>query len=301
VRRSLILIGEACHPVTRAVFSPGGPAGLSILCWHRVDDGPGPLSVTVSEFEAQLDVIEGWGATILPLEDALLRARNGTLPRRAMVLTFDDGYRSTLDAVWPRLEARGWPGTLFAVPGYLDGQSYFPWDSAAGDPARLLNLPELLELARRGMHIGSHTVSHRWLPRLADDELAMELRDSRRALERVLSQRVTTLAYPAGHFDARVRAAVAAAGYAHGLRYREGQVDVTNRPVRNSADDCSAGCSGSLAHSGRGVRLPSAPRCGSRASPPHPRVYPPGPVSGPDPSLGVIGVVPAEMGLDSQT
>ena len=295
MRRSLTLIGEACHPVTRAVFSPGGPAGLSILCWHRVDDGPGPLSVTVSEFEAQLDVIEGWGATILPLEDALLRARNGTLPRRAMVLTFDDGYRSTLDAVWPRLEARGWPGTLFAVPGYLDGQSYFPWDSAAGDPARLLNLPELLELARRGMHIGSHTVSHRWLPRLADDELAMELRDSRRALERVLGQRVTTLAYPAGHSDARVRAAVAAAGYAHGLSTARGRSTSRTDPyairrttVPQAAQDLLRILDGAYDF----LRPLDAAR--ERHLLTHASTHP-------DPSLGVIRVVPAEMGLDSQT
>jgi peptidoglycan/xylan/chitin deacetylase (PgdA/CDA1 family) len=223
MRRPLTMLGGACHPMSRALFGSGGPASLSVLCWHRVDDGPGPLSVTVSEFEAQLEVIEGWGATILPLEDALLRVGNRTLPRRATVLTFDDGYRSTLDVVWPRLEARGWPATLFAVPGYLDGQSYFPWDSAEGDPAALLNVSALVELAQRGMHIGSHTVSHRWLPRLSDEELAVELRDSRRALELFLGQSVTTLAYPAGHHDARVRAAVAAAGYEHAFSTARGR------------------------------------------------------------------------------
>jgi peptidoglycan/xylan/chitin deacetylase (PgdA/CDA1 family) len=295
VRKSLTLIGEACHPVTRALLSPSGPAGLSILCWHRVDDGPGLLSVTASEFEAQLDVIEGWGATILPLEDALLRTRNGTLPGRAVVLTFDDGYRSTLDAVWPRLEARGWPGTLFAVPGYLDGQSYFPWDSAAGDPARLLNLPELLELSQRGMHIGSHTISHRWLPRLTDHELAAELSDSRRALEYFLGHSVTTLAYPAGHSDARVRAAVAAAGYDYALSTAGGRsTSRTDRYairrtfVPRAAGDFLRTLDGAYDF----LRLLGAFR--ERRLLTDARAHP-------DPSSGVLRAVPTEMSQDSQT
>lgn len=291
MRRSLTMVGGACHPVGRAIFGSGGPAALSILCWHRVDDGPGPLSVTVSEFEAQLDAIEGWGATILPLEDALLRVRSGTLPRRTTVLTFDDGYRSTLDVVWPRLEVRGWPATIFAVPGYLDGESVFPWDSLAGDPAGLLNVPQLVELAERGMHVGSHTVTHRWLPRLSDEELAVELRDSRRALERVLGQCITTLAYPAGHNDARVRAAVAAAGYEHALSTARGRSTSRTDPyairrttVPRAAEDLLRTLDGAYDF----LRPLDAVR--ERRLLNDARTHP-------DPSLGVVCEIPPAMGL----
>jgi peptidoglycan/xylan/chitin deacetylase (PgdA/CDA1 family) len=223
MRKSLVALSRVWLPVARTLSGPGGPAGLTVLCWHRVDDGPGPLSVTAAELEAQLDAIADWTSEVLGLEEAWARTQNGTLPRRAIVLTFDDGYRSTLEDVWPRLEARAWPATLFALTGYLDGNSFLPWDLAREDPAPLLNLTELLELAERGMHVGSHTVSHRWLPRLSDQDLAAELQASRKMLQDALGCPVTTLAYPAGHADARVRRAVGEAGYTVALTTARGR------------------------------------------------------------------------------
>ena len=73
---------------------------------------------------------------------------------------------------------------------------------------------ELLELERRGIEIGSHTVSHRDLRALSDRELRHELVASRRTLEHRLRHPVRWLAYPFGGHDGRVVAAARRAGYA---------------------------------------------------------------------------------------
>ncbi len=244
MRAAVQRLGRLCHPVARAWTAHGGAAGLTVLCWHRVDDAPGPMSVTPAELEAQLDAVAAWGAVVLPLEEAWSRVRAGTLPRRAVALTFDDGYLSTATHAWPALQRRAWPATCFVVPDYLETGHEFPWDAAAGHPAPVMSTAQVLDLAGRGMDIGSHTMTHRWLPRLPDEELDRELVGSRRHLEALLGRPVRSLAYPAGHHDPRVRRAVRAAGYASAYSTargrsvaRTGSYEVRRTVVPRSAED----------------------------------------------------------------
>jgi peptidoglycan/xylan/chitin deacetylase (PgdA/CDA1 family) len=188
----------------------GPRPGLTVVGWHRIDGGPGGLSTTPDEFRTHLDVIarDGWSVVALP--DAV--AAN-TVPRKALALTFDDGYASVAEVAWPLLRERGWPATLYAVSGYLDGEKRFAWDQPGDPEARLLDAQGLRDVATDGLHIGSHTVSHRWLPHLDDATVTAEVRDSRAALEDLLGAPVRDFAYPMGGWDARVRAVVGAAGY----------------------------------------------------------------------------------------
>lgn len=74
---------------------------------------------------------------------------------------------------------------------------------------------ELAEMQRSGLvRVGSHSVTHPVLPRCSPVQLDHELAASRARVERVLGEPCTLFAYPNGEFDARVRRAVAAAGYA---------------------------------------------------------------------------------------
>ncbi|MCX6025351.1 MAG: polysaccharide deacetylase family protein [Chloroflexi bacterium] len=56
------------------------------------------------------------------------RLREGRLPRRAVVITFDDGYADSLSAMRPLCERFDIPATVFVTAGYLDGQREFWWD-----------------------------------------------------------------------------------------------------------------------------------------------------------------------------
>lgn len=78
---------------------------LATRCWHQLD---------VASFRRQL----AWVASryrVLPLEDALARLVAGTLPERALAVTFDDGYRSNLTLGLPILEELRVPATVFLV------------------------------------------------------------------------------------------------------------------------------------------------------------------------------------------
>jgi peptidoglycan/xylan/chitin deacetylase (PgdA/CDA1 family) len=197
---------------------------LTVLGWHRIGDAPDGLTTTPDAFLRHLDVLEAWGARVLPLPEALRLLRERALPRRAVVLTFDDGYASVVEQAWPALLDRGWPATLYAVSGFLDPARRLPWDHDHPDAelVRLMSATQLVEAASSGLHVGSHTHTHPWLPRRGARDLDEELRRSRALLEDLLDTPIDSLAYPAGGWNRAVRAATERAGYASGVTVDRG-------------------------------------------------------------------------------
>ncbi|MCW2792542.1 MAG: putative polysaccharide deacetylase [Nocardioides sp.] len=224
MRPGVRALGRSTVPVAKAARRLRRKNGLTIIGWHRVDGTSTGLSTGVDDFRRHLDEIERWGAVVLPLEEAVAGLRAGTLPPRAVVLTFDDGYASVVETAWPLLRERGMPTTLFAVSGALTGDLRFAWDrhEPEHDRLRLARPDELRDAARDGLDIGSHTVSHPWLPRLARAELRRELADSRTALEELLGRPVTSLAYPTGGWNPEVRAVAGEVGYRLGVTVDRG-------------------------------------------------------------------------------
>lgn len=219
---------RAARPLALTARAASRTRSLTVVGWHRVDKSGHGVSTSVDDFTDQLDVLADWGATVVPLADGVRLLAAGQLPRRAVALTFDDGYASVVETCWPELQRRGWPATLFAVSGYLDGQRTFPWDAGDDDAerTRLVDRRTLQEAAASGLDIGSHTVSHRWLPTLAPPERDAELRRSRADLEELLGHVVTSLAYPTGGWNRDVRDAARRAGYTIAVTVEPG----SNRP-----------------------------------------------------------------------
>ncbi|MGH7401970.1 MAG: polysaccharide deacetylase family protein, partial [Candidatus Rokuibacteriota bacterium] len=63
---------------------------------------------------------------VLPVEDLVERQRRGRVPRHALALTFDDGYRDTLSHAAPILARHGLPATVFLATGYISSAE-MPW------------------------------------------------------------------------------------------------------------------------------------------------------------------------------
>jgi peptidoglycan/xylan/chitin deacetylase (PgdA/CDA1 family) len=212
------------RPAARASRALRAGCAFTVVGWHRVDSHGGELSTPTDVFRRQLDALEQWGAAVLSLDEATRLCAAGASPDRAIVLTFDDGYASAVETAWPLLRERKLPATLFVVTGYLDGTSRFPWDAAerSADRTRLATAQQILGAAADGLDVGSHTVTHRWLPHLGAHDLNHELADSRVTLEGLLGRKVQSLAYPMGGWDATARAAAARAGYAIGVTVDRG-------------------------------------------------------------------------------
>lgn len=220
----LLLLGAGGLATTGKARAGRAPAKRSstgraiVLGYHAIASLPddpllGRYSVPPDRFAEQLDRLIRGGWTFVDL-DAMLAALRGErpLPRRAVLVTFDDAYEDLLEVAAPILDERGIPAVAFAVAGQLGGRN--EWDcERGGTELRLLDADGLRELAVRGVEVGGHTVTHPVLPEVPPEQLREELVGCADRLESAGLRRPRAFAYPFGQWNDGIAATVAEAGY----------------------------------------------------------------------------------------
>jgi peptidoglycan/xylan/chitin deacetylase (PgdA/CDA1 family) len=202
---------------------------MTVLCYHAVNPvWTSPISMDPQAFGAQVE----WLAAhrpVIPLTEAVRHLDgSGRLPRRAVALTFDDGFASVHGHAWPALARLRLPATVFLVSRTLSeaGQDVDWIDTPPPYETRTLTVDQVLEMQQDGVAFESHSATHADLTRLSHAECLADLRDSREELEAVLGRPVRLLAYPRGRHAPHVRDAAQRAGYTHAFALPEGPEEV---------------------------------------------------------------------------
>jgi peptidoglycan/xylan/chitin deacetylase (PgdA/CDA1 family) len=222
----------------RGVWEAGGmprPRPLRVLAYHAIKDLAGApvlesYAVPPDLFRRQLNALQ-WARFQFVSADEFLQFLygGGGLPRRPLLLTFDDGYEELLDVVLPILKERGIPAVAFVVSGRLGGAN--EWDKEIGaPPLRLLDVNDLGLLAKGGIEIGAHSRTHRSLTSVSDEELFEQIAGSVADLEAVGIERPRLFAYPYGEWDQRVRQVIQNAGLQAGFTVVCGRVRAGHDP-----------------------------------------------------------------------
>jgi peptidoglycan/xylan/chitin deacetylase (PgdA/CDA1 family) len=205
IATGLTLLLEAPAPPPAAA-RPVRVSEVPVLMYHVIADPPTGaewphLWVAPSELAAQLAWLDSNGYEAVTLSDVWRNWHGQTaLPRRPVVLTFDDGYPSHATRALPLLAARGWPGVLHLKLGNVTERGG-------------ISAVQVRALVAAGWELGAHTLTHPDLRGLDDRALEHEVAGSRRAIERRFGTRVRFFCYPSGRYDARVLGAVRRAGY----------------------------------------------------------------------------------------
>jgi peptidoglycan/xylan/chitin deacetylase (PgdA/CDA1 family) len=116
---------------------PGRPDSLAVLTFHRVtsdpDVVPGLLSATPDGFAELLDAVTK-RHTVVGIDEVVRRVDGGSgLPRRSLLLTFDDAYVDFAQHAWPALRERALPAVLFVPTAYPDSpERTFWWERLHG-------------------------------------------------------------------------------------------------------------------------------------------------------------------------
>jgi peptidoglycan/xylan/chitin deacetylase (PgdA/CDA1 family) len=232
-RRSRIVLGLLAR-LPRSLSRPGG-GRVVVLAYHAITDlsGEGVLAeygVPPERFAAQVDALRRGGWSFVDLE----RVRTGLtgggeLPRRAILLTFDDGYADLLSEGAPLLSGRGVPAVAFAITERIGGNN--DWDGPRRDnPQPLLDEEGLRSLAGAGVAIGSHGATHRRLTELDPAELEAEVKGSKAHLGSIGLADPVAFSYPYGAWSPEVAAAVKDAGYELAFTVRPGAADRSESP-----------------------------------------------------------------------
>ena len=189
------------------------------LCYHSIAERGAPyLALSPDLFERQLAMLRRLGYRSGGLADLERLARGERLPRPTVFLTFDDGFRDNFLVAQPMMAEYGFHPLIFVMPPFVDDGRGFDWpelaDAHAENPELLRSLTwsEVEQMVDLGAEFGSHTLSHPHLCELDDERLAVELRESRRAIEERLGA-CEMLAYPFGEWNARVARVAGDVGY----------------------------------------------------------------------------------------
>ena len=134
------------------------------LAYHDVEDQDPDqafVSVSTEHLVQQFAWLRENGYHPITVDQILEANRGGQpLPDKAVLLTFDDGYRSFYTRVFPLLQAYQWPAVLAPVGAWLDTPDNKPVDFG-GKPVereRFLTWSQVKEMARSGLvEIGAHT------------------------------------------------------------------------------------------------------------------------------------------------
>jgi peptidoglycan/xylan/chitin deacetylase (PgdA/CDA1 family) len=178
---------------------------VPILMYHVIGSPPPgapfpDLYVSREDFALQLAWLHAHDYRAVSLRRVYDYWKHGkALPPRPIVLTFDDGYREDFTAARPLLAQRHWPGVLnLAVRNLLDGK---------------LTVPQIRLMIRQGWEVDAHTINHIDLTTLGAAALHHEVAGSRAWIRRRFHVPVAFFCYPSGRYNARVIAAVRAAGF----------------------------------------------------------------------------------------
>ena len=200
--------------------------GVAAILFHHVGPArpgaPPSLTVSASRFEGFLDYLVRARYTTIGLDQlGVWIDGSAPLPRRSVLLTFDDGYADLATHAFPALRRRRQRAVVFVPSAFVGGRN--EWDGPGdNDGHRLLGVDDLRSWSQQGIDFGAHGRTHRDLCVLDGAELHEELVAGREELEAVLGRPVTALAYPYGTHDAAVRSAAASSRYRLAFGVEEG-------------------------------------------------------------------------------
>ncbi len=149
-----------------------------------------------------------------------------------LLITFDDGYRDTLETGIRLLHDRGIPSVFFVAAGVLDGRMLLPADSltlAAEGKDERRRFASMLYVTTEGLRqapasgalVGSHTLTHPVLHNLDESSIRHELTHSRKVLGDDLGFEVDSFSYPIGSDPSQLKSYLRASGYCWAFSNRQ--------------------------------------------------------------------------------
>ncbi|BBB93271.1 MAG TPA: polysaccharide deacetylase family protein [Methylomusa anaerophila] len=215
VRTTAVVAGHN-HLLSHIPFELGD---VPILNYHKIDSLNHSLSISPEEFKQQMAYLHDNGYTSIRPDQLMNYLNLGKpLPKKPVMITFDDGYLDNYTNAYPVLKKYGFIATIFLVTDLV------------GKDERFMNWEQVREMEKAGFIFGSHTVTHTPLTRLPREKIMEELTESRKEIERQLGQNPKYFAYPTGAYNLEIEELVKQAGYKAAFTIRYGQVGPGSEP-----------------------------------------------------------------------
>ena len=179
---------------------------IPILAYHSLDPRRflNKLAISPALFRKQMLWIKQDRCQVISLEACAKGAWKENLWERKVAITFDDGYLDNYLQAFPVLKEAGFAATFFVTPDQIGQEGFMTWEM-------------LREMAAvPGIEIGSHSLGHKTLSDIPEQEAWTSLVASKKILEEQLGREIKAVSYPCGSFNEKILEMVRGAGYAYG-------------------------------------------------------------------------------------
>jgi peptidoglycan/xylan/chitin deacetylase (PgdA/CDA1 family) len=164
-------------------------------------------------FEKHLQLLLKEGYTPVSIDRiAAYYAEKSSLPNKAVLITFDDGFEDNYLNAFHILQRYNVPAIIYLATEFI-GQTNKWMPVPTYSQRKMLSWTQIQEMSSHGIQFGSHTVSHPKLTELDDDCVSKELVQSKQTIEDRLGLECRHFAYPYGLLTEKTRDWVQQAGF----------------------------------------------------------------------------------------
>lgn len=164
---------------------------IPILMYHSISDSDPNNSLLVPPvmFDEQMAWFVENGFTAMTLDELMDSMSTGKVPKRPVVITFDDGYADNYHEAFPILKKYELKATFFVITNSTDTGDYY------------MSSDMLREMQQEGMKIENHTANHLELNQLSYEDQLSEIRTAQEFLRNNIGAEGNYLCYPVGRYD----------------------------------------------------------------------------------------------------
>ncbi len=184
-----------------SIFLSGTSYGyVVVLIYHKVGNPKSPsTNVSINRFRKQMKYLKVHHYSVIPLKRLIRLLRHKqSLPQKAVVITFDDGYKSVFNNAFPIIKKYGYPATVFLPTEAIE--KHYP---------AYMTLREIKEMMKYHIDFQSHSYAHAHMAYLKKGEtiqeykawITQDLKKSISFFKRYLGYKPIAFAFPYGDYN----------------------------------------------------------------------------------------------------
>lgn len=165
---------------------------IPILMYHSISDAnpENNLLVPPAMFKEQMNWLKNNGFITMNLDETVDAMTTGKVPKKPVVITFDDGYVDNYTVAFPILKENNMKGVFFVITDYMG--------EVAGNS---MSIGMLKEMHSAGMEIENHTSNHLELNSLSREDAYNSIKNGQSFLKDVIGIESKYLCYPVGRYN----------------------------------------------------------------------------------------------------
>ena len=201
---AVVLLSSNAYFLSAANAKQSKKVEIPVLLYHVVKPDPdpeNPYQFKLKEFEKQMAYLHKQGFRTLTIKQYFnILDKKAAMPKKPILLTFDDNSDDFYPYVYPILQKYGMKATQFTVSSWVNGS----WN---------MTEEEILTVMENGVDIQNHSVTHTFLADLSREGQYAEINDATNSLKELTGRKTDVFAFPYGNYNGDTKSILRELGF----------------------------------------------------------------------------------------